>query len=92
MLSVYIKLIKTLNFPHQNFVLYDLFKPGAKSGAHLVFKNCFCPQSRYAFVCVMCVFISPMLLINSDVMWYDNPIRLVKQILQLLYDSYSQYH
>ena len=44
-------------------------------------------------VCVcVCVCPRPRLLITSGVIWHDmNLIRLVKQILQLLYGNYSRY-
>ena len=44
-------------------------------------------------VCVfVCVCPRPRLLITSGVMWRDmKPIRLVKQVLQLLYWNCSQY-
>ena len=42
-------------------------------------------------VCV-CVCPRPRLLITSGMMWHDmNLIRLVKQVLQLLYGNYSRY-
>ena len=47
-----------------------------------------------AFVCsyVHCVCSPPKLLITSDMVWCDmDPMQLVKQVLQLLYGSYSQY-
>ena len=41
----------------------------------------------------MCVFPLPRLLKSRDVIWHDmDLIWLVKQLLQLLYGSYSQYH
>ena len=48
------------------------------------------------FVCVCllcaCVCPPPRLLITSGMMWRDkNPIRLVKEVLQLLYDNCSHY-
>ena len=43
-----------------------------------------------------CVFVhvsAPRLLITSGMMWCDmDPIRLVKQVLQLFYGNYSHYH
>ena len=40
----------------------------------------------------VCVSPRPRLLITSGVMWHDmNLIRLVKQVLQLLYGNYSRY-
>ena len=40
----------------------------------------------------VCVCPRPRLLIISDVIWCDmNLIRLVKQVLQLLYGNYSRY-
>ena len=45
-----------------------------------------------AHVCV-CVCPRPRLLITSGVMWRDiDLIRLVKQVLQLLYGDCSRYH
>ena len=43
-------------------------------------------------VCVcVCVCPPPRLLITSDVMWRDmDPMRLVKQVLQLLYGNYNR--
>ena len=42
-------------------------------------------------VCV-CVCLPPRLLITSGMMWHDiDPIRLVKQILKLLYGNCSRY-
>ena len=48
-------------------------------------------------VCVWCVYVCvcpPLrLLITSCVMWRDmDPIRLVKQVLQLLYGNCTHYH
>ena len=44
-------------------------------------------------VCVcVCACPPPRLLLTSGVMWHDmDPIRLVKQVLQLLYDNCSHY-
>ena len=40
----------------------------------------------------LCVCLSLRLLVTSGVMWHDmNLIRLVKQVLQLLYGNYSRY-
>ena len=70
---------KHQNFTHQSFALYGLFKPSAKSGTCLVSKNC----KIGMHLCVLCVSLHPpMLLINSDVMWYDNPM------LNKFYSSY----
>ena len=41
----------------------------------------------------VCVCLRPRLLITSGVIWHDmNLIRLVKQVLQLLYGNYTRYH
>ena len=47
-----------------------------------------------ACVCVcVCVCLPPRLLITSGMMWHDmDSIRLVKQVLQLLYGKCSYYH
>ena len=46
----------------------------------------------YMCVC-LCVCLPPRLLITRGVMWHDmDPIRLVKQVLQLLYGNCSCYH
>ena len=44
-------------------------------------------------VCVcMCVYPPPRLLIANGMMWHDmDPIRLVKQVLQLLYGNCGRY-
>ena len=40
----------------------------------------------------MCVCLPPRLLITSGVMWRDiDPVRLVKQVLQLTYGNCSRY-
>ena len=62
------------------------------------FLNCFCVDiCMFVHVCVcvcvclrvcVCVCLPLRLLITSGVMWHDmNPIRLVKQVLQLLYNN-----
>ena len=69
----------------------NFVKPGAhrpQAGARLVSWNCFC-----ADVCMrVCVCLPPRLLITSGVMWRDMDLmRLVKQVLQLLYGNCSRY-
>ena len=62
-------------------------------GTHLFSLNCFCVDIICMCVCVsVCVCLPSRLLITSDMMWYDmNPIRLVKQVLQLIYGNCSHY-
>ena len=71
-----------------------IFKPDTRwpmSGAYLVSQNCF-SADICMHVCLS-VCLSLRLLITSGVLWYDMVlICLIEQVLQSLYDSYSQYH
>ena len=56
-------------------------------GVHLVSQNCFCADLY------MCVCQPPRLLLTSGMMWREmDPIKLVKQLLQLSYSNCSCYH
>ena len=67
--------------------IVKLVKPGAPGFLKLIL----CGLSVCVFACV-CVCPPPRLLITSGVMWHDiDSIRLVKQVLQLLYSNYSLY-
>ena len=76
-------------------VYRSVFKPDAcrpQAGACLVSWNFFCADvCMCVYVCV-CLCPPPRLLITSGMMWRDmDSIRLVKQILQLLYGNCSRY-
>ena len=92
--------VSVLNGMRMEYI--TIFKPGAcwlQAGAYLVSYNCFCADicvcvclcvCACACVCV-CVPI-PRLLTTSGLMWRDvDPMRFVKQVLQLLYGNCSHY-
>ena len=71
-----------------NLIWKHIFKPGRRAPGFL--KLILCGSSVCVFVCV-CVCPRPRLLITSGMIWSDmNLIRLVKQVLQLLYGNYSR--
>ena len=77
----------TLIFATHIFAIFRLYKTGTLTIAPGFFN--FCVQT---YVCV-CESSPPRLLITSGVVWHEiKPIRLVKQVLQVLYGCHSWYY
>ena len=82
-----------------NYTCMNIFKPGVPATPHAWFLKidpvCIICMRVCVCVCVclcVCVCPPPRLLITSGVMWSDmDLIRLVKQVLQLLYGDCSRY-